>query len=73
MSEIEECACVYDSVKQRILFVYSGGRLEKRELARQLSGKVPQYMMPNQYIYMDKIPRNSNGKIDRKRLKELYV
>ena len=73
VSEIEECACVYDSVKQRILFVYSGGRLEKRELARQLSGKVPQYMMPNQYIYMDKIPRNSNGKIDRKRLKELYV
>lgn len=70
---IRECACVYDPSRQMILFFYTGQKLEKRELSAGLSAKLPKYMMPNRYVYLEEMPRNQNGKIDRKRLKEQYV
>ncbi len=73
VDEIESCACVYDHGKQMILFFYTGKPLEKKVISRRLGEKIPRYMMPNRYIYLDEIPRNANGKVDRKHLKELYV
>lgn len=71
--DIEDCACIYDAGKQMILFCYTGRRMDRKELFKQLSLKIPKYMMPNRYIYLEQMPRNANGKIDRKRLKELYA
>ena len=73
MPEIEECACIYDRGRQMILFLYTGTQTDKKILSKTLAGRVPRYMLPNKYIYLDEMPRNANGKIDRKRLKELYV
>ncbi len=70
---IESCACVYDHGKQMILFLYTGTKLEKKVISGRLSEKIPRYMMPNRYLFLEEMPRNANGKIDRKRLKELYV
>lgn len=70
--EIRDCACVYDPARQMILCFYTGQRLEQKELSGKLSAKLPKYMMPNRYVYLEEMPRNQNGKIDRKRLKELY-
>lgn len=71
--EIESCACIYDNGKQMILFLYTGKKMEKKVLSRLLAEKIPKYMMPNKYLYLEEMPRNANGKIDRKRLKEVYV
>ena len=71
--QVRDCACVYDPSRQMILFLYTGQETEKKELSRRLSRKLPKYMMPNRYIYLEEMPRNPNGKIDRKRLKEGYV
>jgi len=70
---IADCACIYDHGKQMILFLYTGEKLENREISRQLSKKIPRYMMPNRYLHLEEMPRNANGKIDRKRLKEQYA
>ena len=71
--EVADCACVYDSGKQMLVFLYTGSKMEKRELSGKLSERLPRYMMPNRYVYLEEMPRNPNGKIDRKRLKELYA
>lgn len=73
IGEIEDCACIYDPSRQMILFLYTGKKLEKKVISEKLSEKLPKYMMPNRYLYLEEMPRNANGKIDRKRLKELYV
>lgn len=70
---IRDCACVYDPSRQMILFLYTGQETEKKELSMRLSQKLPKYMMPNRYLHLEEMPRNPNGKIDRKRLKERYV
>lgn len=69
---VQRCACLYDSKKKSILFLYSGTPLERKTLTDCLSRKLPRYMMPARCIYLEQMPLNGNGKIDRRRLMELY-
>lgn len=68
LAEVEVCACRYDAEKQRILCFYSGKEVERKVLAQHLGKKLPRYMLPGKYIYLEEMPRNKNGKIDRKNL-----
>ena len=36
-----------------------------------LKEKLPEYMLPNIYRYMEELPLSKNGKIDRNKLREL--
>jgi len=36
-------------------------------------GKIPRYAIPDQYIITDEIPKTSVGKVDKKRLRAIYV
>lgn len=72
IKEIETNACIYDDEKGKIVFFYVGKKLEGDVIKNLLKKKVPDYMIPNIIIYMGKLPYNANGKIDRKKLKEVY-
>ena len=41
-------------------------------LNRKLAELLPHYMIPSHWTYLAKMPRNSNGKIDRGKLKEEF-
>lgn len=70
--QIKSCACVYHAAKQLILFLYDGAPLERKDIVQALSERLPKYMMPNRYLYLEKLPRTANGKIDRRVLQEKY-
>ena len=63
--EISSCACVYDQKKQRILFFYDGTETDRKTISSSLSQQLPRYMLPSRYVYLDPLPRNASGKIDR--------
>ena len=65
---VEECACVYRAKRERIVLCYEGTELDSAELLRQLEARLPRYMMPDQVKWFPALPRNANGKIDRKEL-----
>lgn len=73
IKEIETCACIYDEQKGKIVLFYVGLQIESGEIKETLEEKIPEYMIPNVIIYLEKLPYNANGKIDRKRLKEVYL
>jgi fengycin family lipopeptide synthetase D len=52
-------ACAYGRV---------GANLDLPELKQQMSRSLPEYMIPTSFITLEKMPLNSNGKIDRKAL-----
>ena len=65
------CA-VYDYEKKEIVFFYESEQpLETAVLRREIGKQLPRYMIPGRFVYMELLPRNTNGKIDRLRLKEL--
>jgi amino acid adenylation domain-containing protein len=41
-------------------------------LRRHLGGTLPAYMLPSRWLRLDALPKNQNGKIDRRQLKELF-
>lgn len=64
------CA-VYDFGKKEIVFFYEAKNEQGVADFRKKIGKaLPNYMIPTKYIHMDILPRNTNGKIDRLKLKK---
>lgn len=55
--------------------VLENGEIEisKQEMDRRLGKKLPSYMLPSLYIYLDTIPLTSNGKIDIKYLTSMAI
>lgn len=69
---IETCACIYDEKKKKIVFFYIGKQMEENVIKSMLEEKLSEYMIPNIILYVDELPYNANGKIDRKCIKEMY-
>jgi D-alanine--poly(phosphoribitol) ligase subunit 1 len=42
-------------------------------IKKELAGVLPSYMIPRKFSYHDELPMTSNGKIDRKKIKELVL
>ncbi|HKX86732.1 MAG TPA: amino acid adenylation domain-containing protein [Flavobacterium sp.] len=64
---IKECG------QEKVLVVYlvSTSDVDKSELRSFLQGKLPDYMIPSYFVYLDELPLTSNGKVDRKALPEV--
>ncbi len=69
LSGVTRCCCLYDEKHSRIC-LFLDHNITKEELHLQLENMLPEYMLPGKVIYMENIPLNANGKIDRIRLKE---
>lgn len=79
LEEIRECAvvgvdtggfegtaicCAYATVK--------GFDTDPPQIRRRLSTSLPTYMLPARWIALDELPKNVNGKIDRRTLRERF-
>lgn len=72
LKEIEAGCCLYDGKKSWIVAVYKG-TLTAQEMRDRLLKLLPEYMMPGKWYQVETMPINLNGKIDRQKLKELYL
>jgi len=82
--EIENALAQYPGVKETIATTFSSGNDDRRivayvvtqegaklstdELRVYLLGKLPAYMIPSVIVFVEALPRSTNGKIDRKAL-----
>jgi amino acid adenylation domain-containing protein len=66
---IRNCCVVYNQNKKEIaLFYESNNELTPGFIREKLSPLVPKYMLPSVFNWMQQMPRNPNGKIDRAQL-----
>jgi amino acid adenylation domain-containing protein len=66
---VRNCCVVYNSGKKAITLFYESDReLEPAFLRERLSVSLPKYMLPTVLHWMECLPRNPNGKIDRAKL-----
>jgi hypothetical protein len=66
---IRNCCVVYNQNKKEIIMFYeSDDQLEPAFIRERLSPLIPKYMLPTVFNWMELMPRNPNGKIDRQKL-----
>lgn len=74
--EIVDCAVTEVEVKQdtRIIaaFYVAANPIDEDSLRTHMSEKLASYKRPRLYIHLEALPRNSNGKLQRKTLREQY-
>ncbi|BBM83126.1 non-ribosomal peptide synthetase [Candidatus Uabimicrobium amorphum] len=82
LGEIEAVLANHPSVSQCAVIVYnnirpqlvgycvskSGNKIDESVLRGYLYDQLPEYMVPSIFVYLDSLPLNVNGKIDRKAL-----
>lgn len=69
LPEITMCCCLYDEKKSRIV-LFLDKEMTREEIGERLRTMIPEYMLPGRVVYMEDMPLNANGKIDRVKLKE---
>lgn len=72
MNEVENACCLYEQRECKIIAFYVGDSSELR-IKKYIKEKLPRYMMPNEFVKLDGLPINLNGKIDRIKLKCEYL
>ena len=71
---IRECAVVVreDTADDKRVVAYvvlrPGASRESRELRNYLAEKLPDFMIPSAFVFLDRLPQTPNGKIDRRAL-----
>ena len=68
---VDNGCSIYDMEKKMIIFIYEAeNEVSPALFKKQLSEKLPKYMIPTIYVRIGELPRNINGKIDRIKLKD---
>ncbi len=66
---IRNCCVVYNQNQKEIILYYESDKeLSPAFIREQLSASLPKYMLPTVFKWMELMPRNPNGKIDRQQL-----
>ena len=72
---VHQSGVVYHRFRQHyghiVAFVTLADLKEESQIKRDLAHALPSYMIPNRFEILIQMPKNSNGKVDRKALLEL--
>ena len=55
-----------------LAIVIEGDNYNFKEDKAKLSNLLPAYEIPNKWLFLKSIPLNTNGKVDRKKIKQLF-
>ncbi|MCR5283347.1 MAG: amino acid adenylation domain-containing protein [Lachnospiraceae bacterium] len=70
LDQVQQACCIYDEEKYRLIAFYTGCE-DQKAIIEQLKKKLPEYMIPNRFRYLEQLPLTKNGKVDRKLLKTM--
>lgn len=73
LEAVQKCCCMYDQSHGKIVLCYQADREQDGEILKKLQKKIPKYMCPNRLIFLKELPMNTHAKIDRVRLKKIYI
>lgn len=68
VDKVKSCACVYLKSREQLVLLYEGGPKDPEKVLAAVKAKVPGYMLPDRILRRKEMPKNANGKIDRKEL-----
>ena len=72
---VKQCAVVHGKTAtgfpRLVAYLHLSENKEQSEVRDDLKKYLPSYMIPTNFEFPEKLPKNANGKVDRVKLKEL--
>ncbi len=69
LEEVTLNCCLYDEKHQKIV-LFVDADVDRDFIKERIEKMIPEYMIPGKVVYIEDMPINANGKIDRVKLKE---
>ena len=70
---VDECCCLYAASAEKIILFCACTEENRKHLRKDLSAKLPKYMLPHDYVCFPELPHNRNGKLDRSGLLQEWI
>lgn len=74
IDNIQQCGVVYKKENDRygkiIAYIQALKPTTEQEILKKLNEYLPRYMIPNNIIFLNELPKNQNGKVDRISLRD---
>ncbi len=71
LENVMRAVCILDEERNKIVCFYKGST-GQAEMVVALRKKLPKYMIPNIFVQIEDFPVTKNGKVDRRKLKEMW-
>jgi D-alanine--poly(phosphoribitol) ligase subunit 1 len=76
LSYVDEVGVIYEKISTELgqikaFISVNKSDLDERSISDDIKNIVPSYMVPRKIVVLERLPKNQNGKIDRKQLKEI--
>lgn len=69
---VPNCCVVYNYKQKAITMIYENPEhISSIEIKKAMATQMPRYMVPTDFLEMELLPRNTNGKIDRLKLSQM--
>ena len=62
---VQRTCVIYLKDEQKLIGCYTGRSMDRKTFNKLLGGRLPDYMIPDDYLHLEALPLNSHGKIDR--------
>lgn len=77
LESVSQAAVLYERVSQAygkiVAFVAGAAGLSQNQIRESLKQQLPDYMLPNVILFYDVLPKNPNGKVDKKELHRRFT
>lgn len=72
---VKQCAVIHtvsrNNMSKLVAYIATDMKMEDSWVRQELRKYLPGYMIPNKFEYVDELPKNANGKVDRKQIGEI--
>lgn len=69
IQSVKQCAVIHtvsrNNMSKLVAYIASDIKMEDSLVRQELRKYLPGYMIPNKFVYVDELPKNANGKVDR--------
>lgn len=76
IDSVQQCGVIYIRENERhgriLAYIQTLDNKTKEDIISKLNNYLPKYMIPNDIIFLNQLPKNQNGKVDRIKLKENF-
>lgn len=73
LTAVHYACCLHDAAREKLVLFCQSEERDSKALLRQLKVTLPDYMLPNRVVFLEQMPANRTGKIDRALLRKQYI